>query len=241
MAAPELLTAPKAARNLRPHTAKPAKNTTTVSSPPSAAPSTSTAQTTSTARSNRAARSIAGAVVHWVGVVVLSLAVLAVSVLILFPRVTGSQTFSVLTNSMAPKLGPGTFLVVGPTSYAGLRTGDVVTFQLASGRPEVITHRIVGFGATQTGERTLITKGDNNSVVDPAPVREVQVRGRLLYAVPWVGYVANALGNSDRTMWVMVGALCLIGYGLLNILRSAKRLLAGRRLGKNQPATGEQP
>jgi signal peptidase len=180
-------------------------------------------------------------VVHWVGVVVLSVAVLAVSVLILFPRVTGSQTFSVLTNSMAPKLGPGTFLVVGPTSYAGLRTGDVITYQMASGRPEVITHRIVGFGATQTGERTLITKGDNNSVVDPAPVREVQVRGRLLYAVPWVGYVANALGNSDRTTWVMVGALCLIGYGLLNLLRSARTLLAGRRIGKKQPATGEQP
>jgi signal peptidase len=179
------------------------------------------------------------AVAQWIGVVLLSLAVLAVSVLILVPRVTGSQTFSVLTNSMAPKLGPGTFLVMAPASFADLRTGDVVTYQLASGRPEVVTHRIVGFSATQQGERTLITKGDNNSVVDPTPVREAQVRGRLFYAVPYVGYLANALGNSDRTLWMTVGAIGLIGYGLGNVIKAVRRGLAERRR-KEHPATGEQ-
>ncbi|MBT2515261.1 signal peptidase I [Arthrobacter sp. ISL-30] len=185
-------------------------------------------------------RGAAAAVGKWIGVVLLSLAVLAVSVLILVPRVTGSQTFSVLTSSMAPKLGPGTFLVMAPASFPDLRTGDVVTYQLASGRPDVVTHRIVGFSATQQGERTLITKGDNNSVVDPAPVREVQVRGRLFYAVPYAGYLANALGNSDRTLWMTVGAIGLIGYGLGNVIKAIRRGLTRRRR-KQHPATGEQP
>ena len=151
--------------------------------------------------------------------VLLMVAVFAALVLILVPKATGSQTYSVLTNSMAPKYSPGTFLVVKPAAFSELKYGDVVTFQLESGRPAVETHRIVGFGATQAGEKTLITKGDNNDINDPKPVRELQVKGKLFYAVPFVGYAANALGNADRGLWMTAGAAGLIGYGLLLIVR----------------------
>jgi len=82
--------------------------------------------------------------------VVLMVAVFAALVLIVIPRVTGSQTYTVLTNSMAPNFPPGSFLVVKPVDFAELKYGDVVTFQMYSGRPDVETHRIVGFGATQS-------------------------------------------------------------------------------------------
>ncbi|MFE4833793.1 signal peptidase I [Arthrobacter sp. NPDC056691] len=147
-------------------------------------------------------------------------AVFAALVLIIFPKVTGSQTYAVLTNSMAPKYSPGTYLVVKPTAFSELKAGDVITFQLESGKPAVESHRIIGFGTTQTGEKTLITKGDNNDINDPNPVRELQVKGKLFYAVPYVGYVANALGNSDRGLWVTVGAACLIAYGAVLIIRN---------------------
>jgi signal peptidase len=162
-------------------------------------------------------------------VVLLTVAVFAALVLILVPKATGSQTYSVLTNSMAPKYSPGTFLVVKPAAFSELKYGDIVTFQLESGKPAVETHRIVGFGATQTGERTLITKGDNNDINDANPVRELQVKGKLFYAVPLVGYAANALGNADRGLWVTAGAAGLIGYGLLLIVRHirSRRLESG--------------
>lgn len=156
------------------------------------------------------------------GVVLLSLALLAVTVLIMLPKVTGSQTYSVLTNSMAPKYAPGTFLVSQAADFDELKLGDVITYQIESGKPGVITHRIVGFGFLQTGEKTLTTKGDNNDVADPQPVREIQVRGKLLYAVPFVGFVANALGNSDRSLWLAVGAVGLIGYGGFTMLREVR-------------------
>nr|WP_308159877.1 signal peptidase I [Arthrobacter sp. ISL-5] len=156
---------------------------------------------------------------RFANLVLLMVAVFAALVLVLVPKATGSQTYSVLTNSMAPKYSPGTFLVVRPAAFSELKYGDVVTFQLESGRPEVEAHRIVGFGATQAGEKTLITKGDNNDINDPKPVRELQVNGKLFYAVPFVGYAANALGNADRGLWVAAGAAGLIGYGLLLIVR----------------------
>lgn len=156
------------------------------------------------------------------GVVLLSLALLAVTVLIMVPKVTGSQTYSVLTNSMAPKYAPGTFLVSQAADFDELKLADVITYQIESGKPGVITHRIIGFGFLQTGEKTVTTKGDNNDVADPEPVREIQVRGKLLYAVPFVGFVANALGNSDRSLWLAVGAAGLIGYGGFTMLREAR-------------------
>ena len=163
-----------------------------------------------------------GRIGRGLGVVLLSLALLAVTVLIMLPKATGSQTYSVLTNSMAPKYAPGTFLVSQAADFDELKLGDVITYQIESGKPGVITHRIVGFGFLQTGEKTLTTKGDNNDVEDPQPVREIQVRGKLLYAVPFVGFVANALGNSDRSLWLAVGAVGLIGYGGFTMLREVR-------------------
>ena len=45
-----------------------------------------------------------------------------------------------------------------------------------------------------------MTRGDNNGTNDAEPVRELQVKGKLFYAVPYVGYAANALGNADRNL-----------------------------------------
>lgn len=149
----------------------------------------------------------------------LVLAVLAALVLIAFPRVTGSYTYTVLTNSMAPGYPPGTFIVVKPTPFEELGIGDVITYQLESGKPAVVTHRITGVSATQEGEPTFVTKGDNNSVEDETPVREVQIRGKLFYAVPYVGFVANAAGHGDRNSVIQFAAISLVAYGVFTIGR----------------------
>lgn len=164
----------------------------------------------------------------------LILAALAALVLIVLPLATGSQTYSVLTNSMKPHYGPGTLLVIQPTPFSQLRTGDVVTYQIESGRPEVITHRITSIAADQQGNSLLVTQGDNNDVADEAPVTEVQVRGKLLYAVPFVGYAANWLGNQDRGLATQLGAIALIGYGTISMTRA---LLAGRTKVRQQEST----
>lgn len=168
--------------------------------------------------------------------VALCITVLAALVLIVVPLLTGSQTYSVLTSSMAPHYAPGTFLVVKPTPYNELQVGDVVTYQMESGKPAVITHRIISFGTDQAGNRTLITKGDNNDIEDEQPVTELQVRGKLFYAVPFVGFAANALGNTDRGAAVQWAAVGLLGYGVVTLVRGA---LSRRRKGSSPEAEGE--
>jgi len=149
-------------------------------------------------------------------------AALAALVLVVAPMATGSQTYTVLTNSMAPKYAPGTFLVVKPTPFAELRVGDIITYQIESGKPAVISHRIITVGTTQSGERVFTTKGDNNSLADAAPVHAPQVRGKLLYAVPYVGFAANALGQTNRGMLMPVAAVGLIGFGAFSMIQGAR-------------------
>ena len=185
----------------------------------------------------RSTLAVAGKVLNFV---VLMIAVFAALVLIVVPRVTGSEAYTVLTNSMAPNFPPGTFLVVKPVDFAELKYGDVVTFQMFSGRPDVETHRIVGFAATQEGEKTLITKGDNNGVSDAEPVRSLQLKGKLFYAVPYVGYAANALGNADRNLWVTLGAAGLIGYGALLVVRGVRNRGQSQKAAQSK-TDGEAP
>lgn len=149
--------------------------------------------------------------------------VLAGIVLIVVPFATGSQTYTVLTSSMAPKYAPGTFVVIKPHDFSTLEVGDVVTYQVESGAADVVTHRIVGLTADQQGNRLLITKGDNNDAADSDPVQEVQVRGKLLYAVPYVGFIANTLGQANRALVLDIAGAALIGYGAIVISRAATR------------------
>lgn len=173
-------------------------------------------------------RSAGRAATGWLGhigstlsLVFLSLSILAALVLIVVPLATGSQTYTVLTSSMKPGYPPGTFLVVKPEPVDSLGIGDVITYQIESGKPAVVTHRIVSESATQSGEKTLITKGDNNPVDDEEPVIEAQIRGKLFYAVPYVGFAANAIGQGDKGVVLQVVAAVLIGYGVLTIARGA--------------------
>lgn len=157
-----------------------------------------------------------------VAFVLFIIAALAALVLVVAPMATGSQTYTVLTNSMAPKYAPGTFLVVKPTPFAELRVGDIITYQIESGKPAVISHRIITVGTTQSGERVFTTKGDNNSLADAAPVHAPQVRGKLLYAVPYVGFAASALGQTNRGMLMPVAAVGLIGFGAFSMIQGAR-------------------
>ena len=146
----------------------------------------------------------------------------AVTVAVLVPRVAGATPYTVLTGSMRPGLPPGTLVVVRPVPIRQVAIGDVITYQLTSGEPEVVTHRVVGQGATLGGETVVFTQGDANQVRDTAAVREVQLKGRLLYAVPVLGRLNTQLAHRDQQLATTVAAGALFAYA------AWKLLLAGR-------------
>ncbi|MEC5152078.1 signal peptidase I [Cryobacterium sp. GrIS_2_6] len=153
---------------------------------------------------------------HYLGLAVsgaiLLLVVALALLLIVVPKVTGSTPLIVLTSSMEPTLPPGTLIIVRPVTPDEIRIGDVVTYQIRSGEPGVITHRVTAISSSSEGGRTFTFKGDNNSVADADQVLPVQIQGRLWYSVPWVGWVNNAVNGQSRSWIVPIIAGLLFAY-----------------------------
>ncbi|TFD85989.1 signal peptidase I [Cryobacterium serini] len=133
-------------------------------------------------------------------------------VLVVIPRATGATPLTVLTSSMEPGLPPGTLVIVRPVAAEALRLGDVVTYQMESGDARVVTHRIISIASSSDGSRSFIVQGDNNSAPDDDPVLAEQIQGRLWYAVPYVGYVNNAVNGANRAWIIPVLTIAVFGY-----------------------------
>lgn len=155
-------------------------------------------------------KSIAG----WIGqvaswfVIFAMLAVLAACVLV--PRLGGGTPYTILTGSMRATYPPGTLVVTRPVPIDQISIGDVVTYQIAPGRPTVATHRVIGTTVAEDGAPRLITQGDSNAAPDAELVRAAQVKGTVWYSVPVLGR-ANVLLDTSQHQGVVV----TVGAGLL--------------------------
>jgi signal peptidase len=150
------------------------------------------------------------------------------ALVIAIPALSGATPMTILTSSMEPTYPPGTLIIVRPVAIDEISIGDAVTYQIASGKPEVVTHRVTAISLVN-GETTFTTQGDNNAVADPNPVLPVQVRGTVWYAVPYIGYV-NTIVNGDNRAWIVpIAAVALFGYAGFMIFGGIHSSLARRR------------
>jgi signal peptidase len=157
---------------------------------------------------------LGGAAMAVVLVVILAIAAAA----IVLPAATGSTALTVLTSSMEPNLPPGTLIVVRPTDAEDIHPGDIVTYQLRSNEPEVVTHRVIQRTALADGQLLFITQGDANPAPDDAPVQQVQIRGTLWYAMPYLGWVSVWLTGPWKTWAIPLAAFLLFGYAVVLVL-----------------------
>lgn len=154
-------------------------------------------------------------IVTWMLLVVTTALVLA---LIGVPLIGRAQPYTVLTESMRPTYPPGTLVVVRDGDMNRLATGEVITYQLRSGEPEVVSHRIIASAQNSTGGRTYVTQGDNNPQPDQNPVKPEQIRGTVWYSIPYLGYVNNWLTGDTRVLVVSVFAGALGLYALFQLI-----------------------
>ena len=152
-------------------------------------------------------------------------AVIALAVVVV-PAVTGSSTFTITGRSMEPTIPLGSLIVTRPVAADEVRIGDVVTYQLESGRPEVATHRVIGMVFADDGTR-FVTQGDANDSADAEPLVAEQIRGTVWYSIPLVGWVNAALSGPVRA-WVLpvvVAGLCgYAGWMFVSAARDRRRV-----------------
>jgi signal peptidase len=170
------------------------------------------------ARAAASAKPVKKGVLHYIGTGIsfglLALVLMMAVLVIALPMVTKSTPYTVLTSSMTPSYPPGTLVIVKPIEASQIHLGDVITYQVKSGQAEVVTHRVVQIiEPSKPGEtESFILKGDANSLPDAAPVKPVQIRGKVWYAVPFIGWVNNVINGNSRAMIVPVVAGVLFLY-----------------------------
>jgi len=167
------------------------------------------------------ASAVGSGVLTFVTIVLLALAL----GLVVVPKVLHGMSLTVLTPSMEPAISPGDVVVtrgIDVGDAKDLRIGDVITFLPYPNDPMLVTHRIVAQSVSAQGY-SFITQGDNNNVADSwGPVNDFQIRGKVMYVVPKIGYVKQWLGSS--TQWVIVGAaILLIAYATITFLSSFRK------------------
>lgn len=162
---------------------------------------------------------------HAVGVAVSAAALLVVVlvavVVIIVPKVTGAVPLTVLTGSMTPTLPVGSLAVVEPVTPDEIRVGDIVSYQPYPLNPELVTHRVTAISWTPDGTRVFTLRGDANGA-DDSPVYDKQVRARVWYDVPYLGWVNNAVNGSHRSWFAWTAAGACFAYAAYNVVRGIR-------------------
>jgi signal peptidase len=164
-------------------------------------------------------------VLHYLGLglsIALMLLVIAMgAILIVIPKMNNAIPLTILTQSMEPLLPPGTLIVDRHVAPADVHIGDIVTYQITSGEADVITHRVVGISLSNDGKRTFTFKGDNNADPDTDKVIPAQIKGRVWYSVPVIGYLSLWMNGPARAIVVPIAAGALFVFALFMFLSGA--------------------
>ena len=168
------------------------------------------------------------------GVFVTLLVGVAVLLLVSLLPITGNVEIKIVkSGSMAPAIETGSLVVVVPqASYA---VGDVITFGEDTAREIPTTHRIVG-ERVEGGKIFFTTKGDANEEADPQETAAQDVVGKMLFHVPYAGYVLDfARQPTGFALLVGLPAMMIVFDESINIFREVAALRRRRR-GKSKTA-----
>jgi signal peptidase I len=116
------------------------------------------------------------------------------------PHATRYRTDIIVGRSMEPTIPLYSVIVVEPVDPADIHKGDVITYQQPDMVTRKVTHRVHRVASNSRGERTFITKGDNNDVRDPYEVTYADTGYRLRAHVPHIGW----LMIKTQTRWARV-------------------------------------
>ena len=104
---------------------------------------------------------------------------------------------------MVPTLDVNDVVVVKKCKPTELQVGDIITYEI-DGR--TVSHRIIQI--TKDANVLITTKGDNNEVQDPVPIKGDQVFGRMLFRVrkigKIVGYIQNVRGLINIVIFIFI-------------------------------------
>ena len=151
---------------------------------------------------------------------ILAIGVLLVGTLVPIPG--NFKVKIVKSGSMEPAIMTGSIVIIKPES--SYHVGDVVTFGADTKTQIPTTHRIIEMGDSPLGA-SIRTKGDANDAPDAHPTPLNEVRGKVLFTIPYVGFLLD-FARKPIGFGLLVGlpALAVIVDEVGKIIAEIKRL-----------------
>lgn len=111
---------------------------------------------------------------------------------------TDTPVVSVVSDSMVPTFYKGDLLLVKGEEFNSLEVGDIIVYRIKDAETEEcaywkrkqdesgipIVHRIV-----QKNSTFVVTKGDDNAAPDYCPVEPDEVKGKVYFIIPKLGWI----------------------------------------------------
>lgn len=150
--------------------------------------------------------------------------IVAVALLLIvsvFPIPGNYKVMTVLSGSMEPTIKMGSVVVIKPQEE--YKVGDVITFGSYSKTKPPITHRIYQIKEVN-GKKVYITKGDANNAPDNREVKEKDILGRVIFSVPYFGYLASfAQKPYGFATLIIIPAILVIADQIKVIVKEIKK------------------
>lgn len=130
--------------------------------------------------------------------------------------------YVIATPSMVPTIKVNDGIIVHRIKHDQYKIGDIITFSSSDEKYKglAVTHRIVDKKIIDKDVSSIYqTKGDNNSRADSALVYTDDIYGKVLFKVPKIGYVQNALSNP------IYFVSCFLTVGMIFIFYELYRII----------------
>ena len=137
--------------------------------------------------------------------------------------ITGNYKILVVqSGSMEPAIKTGALVIVKPADTYSI--GDVGTFGSVTAKKAPTSHRILDMEVVE-GQISYITKGDANEDADPRRVAEKDVLGKVLFSLPYMGYVID-FARKPLGFLLIIGipAVVIVGDEIRKIVVEVKKM-----------------
>ena len=114
----------------------------------------------------------------------------------------------IASGSMRPTLDVGDVSIVIPVNPSQIQVGDIIQYVQEG---EMTLHRVHDIHQTE-GARLFITKGDDNPIPDSDPVFPAQIKGKLIFSLPKIGWISIYTKTVIANIWSLFSTNTTLTY-----------------------------
>lgn len=135
---------------------------------------------------------------------------------------TRTQLFTITSGSMSPAIPTGSIVLI--KSHPPYQLEDIISYQTHANadlkKPgSIVTHRITKIHTDQNYP-TYTTQGDANQTPDPEAVPQARVLGKVIFTLPYLGYVGTFIKSPPGFIILIVIPATVIVFQELQVLSS---------------------